>query len=96
MDLCDYNKVTLDHCTHCNSYWLDTGEMAMLTRLREDVPGMAFASRESRFMCPRCDIPMREYQFTNPGSLMIDHCPQCGGMYCESNELERALTVKGS
>ena len=66
MMLCQNQGVELDVCPNCSAHWFDPGELKQITGLLEDLPGLKYKSRKSRFICPNCDIPMREYVFVNP------------------------------
>ena len=86
MMLCQNQGVELDVCPNCSAHWFDPGELKQITGLLEDLPGLKYKSRKSRFICPNCDIPMREYVFVNPRNLLVDQCSKCNGILLETGE----------
>ena len=85
--------IEVDHCTYCNSFWLDKTELSTLLSIIVDIPSRALTSRESKIHCPHCSDKMREYVFKAPSNLLIDECQSCHGIYLENNELNRAFTI---
>ncbi|MFW5844978.1 MAG: zf-TFIIB domain-containing protein [Planctomycetota bacterium] len=86
--------VEVDVCPGCLATWYDDGELAALLRQARDVPGDRYRGRRSRYRCPHCDAVLTEYQFTNPGTLLVDECERCGGVLLEGGEIERAAAQR--
>ena len=93
MYVCYVGELALDHCAMCRSYWFDRSELMELCGTDQDVPGMPYRSRKSAYQCDGCKVPMREYVFINPHNLLVDHCDQCGSIYLEQGELNRAVEL---
>lgn len=93
MILCTCEGQQLDSCLTCRSYWFDVGELKAITGLFEDLPGLRFHHRPSKYTCPDCGIQMTEYVFKNPRNLLVDRCDQCKGIYLESGEIDRAIDI---
>ena len=91
MVLITSGDTALDFCLDCNSMWFDRGELKTLLHQRKDIPSDHLRSRGSRFDCPHCKIPMREFVFKNPHNLLVDSCPECHGVLMEEDEFERAM-----
>ena len=93
MTLLHIDGQELDQCLSCRGIWFDQGELKAITGLVEDVPGLKYHSRPSRYHCPTCGEQMTEYVFVNPHNLLVDYCESCGGVYLEAGELDRALDI---
>ena len=92
MRVVEFQGVELDVCDSCQSCWLDTGELRLLTQLETDIPGIDYETNVALHL-PSCpDVAMEEYQFKVPHNLLLDCCP-CNGIYCEAGELDRSLEL---
>jgi Zn-finger nucleic acid-binding protein len=89
------DEVDLDYCLYDRGFWFDDGELAKFTRLLKDVPGKRLRSRASRFACPICGDPMREFVFRAPFNLLVDACEKGHGVYLENGEFDWALKLAG-
>ncbi len=85
--------VEVDICPRCRSIWFDKNELSTYLLARKDVPGDIYHSRLSKYSCPHCIKPMREFCFINPHNLLVDKCEQCEGVFLEEGELDRAVRL---
>lgn len=97
-----YEVIETDFCPSCEGMFLHKGELERAEESRKnnytdevkaqpDVIAGAYemAKQESRplIKCPHCftEMERREYGYTS--QIMIDDCPNCGGMWLNKNEL---------
>ena len=93
--------VEIDYCPDCRGLWLDKDEIRMLAEksdtaldeLRHLVqegapPGPAKSSVERP--CPSCGEKLSLAVF---GSIYMEHCPLCEGLYLDRGELDKAMFV---
>ena len=90
--------IDTDVCEHCGGVWLDRLELARL----ED-PGNAFGDalvahlsqfppalidHSRRLRCPRHpSVVMRRRAHSPANPVEIDECPECGGVWLDTDEL---------
>ena len=82
--------VTLDFCGACKGLWFDAGEVADYFELARDIPDLDRAkatAKPTSLRCPKCGHDLQELQYSAPHSLMVDHCPQCGGIWLDQGEV---------
>ena len=91
--LCQNQGVELDVCPNCSAHWFDPGELKQITGLLEDLPGLKYKSRKSRFICPNCDIPDAGIRVCEPQEPLVDQCSKCNGILLETGELDRAVAI---
>lgn len=94
--------VEIDLCVGCSGIWLDRGELAQLReragfrdlrelkRLSEGNRAVPPSSHRVQLACPSCTgtlaaVPM--------GTVLIDACDHCEGIWLDRGELEEALSV---
>jgi Zn-finger nucleic acid-binding protein len=97
-----YEVIETDFCPKCEGMFLQKGELERAEESRKnnysdevkaqpDVIAGAYemAKQESRplIKCPNCfnEMERREYGYTS--QIMIDDCPNCGGIWLNKNEL---------
>lgn len=89
----DVDRVPLEYCRDCRSWWFDAAKLMHFTDLFEDISDGDFVDRASTLPCPVCEKPMREHQLRVNSNLMVHACPHRHGVYLEDGEFERALQV---
>lgn len=106
MGALDYLGVPIDLCPDCAGVWFDDGELARLATAAPaalealdarntpeleilNVPG-------SMKRCPRCDVHLRSYHYRYHSPVVIDSCPECGGIFVEDQELEAIYHIMES
>jgi uncharacterized protein len=101
LDRADFEGLEVDLCPSCGGLWLDRGEItraarlpeAELTRLRTLVsqanPAAPLDS-ENSVPCPACLGMLAEFTL---GSVRVDCCSACHGIFLDRGELEEALVA---
>jgi len=99
LDRATFEGLEVDLCPRCGGLWLDRGEItraarlpeAELTRLRglltED-GGPPPLPTESAVPCPACAGSLSEVVL---GTVHVDYCGSCHGIFLDRGELEAAL-----
>jgi Zn-finger nucleic acid-binding protein len=92
--------VTVDRCSACSGIWFDAQELSQL--LAEEARHVASLLRgnpaaeaggKSRF-CPRENAKLlRVYSAINR-SVIVDACPQCGGIWLDGGEFEKLFAAR--
>jgi len=92
--------VEIDSCTFCDGTFLDSGELAKIVGLQEDLPDGIKIHLEplrdrgagERLICPRCtDTDMEPYHFSVRSTLILDVCPKCRGIWLDTEELKKVI-----
>ncbi len=94
--------IALDWCDLCDGIWLDPGELARLSRTTVDIPNLLPKPAPARThessktpQCPRCNVPLEEILYEQAGSLQVDRCPGCHGLWLERGELQEIYDAAG-
>jgi uncharacterized protein len=90
--------VDTDVCESCGGLWLDSHELARFDRpevvfgdalvahLRQFPPPLI--DHSLRLRCPRHpDVVMLRRPYASRVAVEIDHCPECGGVWLDTDEL---------
>jgi len=91
--LIDVSGVTIDTCLECGSFWFDEGELKVLTKKTQDIPGEELPQEESKYQCPICHTMMKQHRFQTGFELLVDKCTDNHGVYLEKGELKGALDI---
>jgi len=86
--------IETDGCPSCGGVWLDKGELhqlaksseALRTLARTFVPGTPRAVQKPNGMCPRCEEPLKPFEFDQFRGVRLDRCKKCGGMWLDHGE----------
>ncbi|MCP4469062.1 MAG: hypothetical protein GY813_20245 [Halieaceae bacterium] len=95
--------VEVDYCQQCGGLWLDEGELQELAKH----PAKVLSAVESLVLthprptdgmkahqpCPACQGPLMTVTF---GPTIIESCSNCGGVFLDHGELEKAIEAFGS
>jgi Zn-finger nucleic acid-binding protein len=104
LDRATFEGLEVDLCPRCGGLWLDRGEItraarlpeAELTRLRgllTEGGGPPPLPTDSVVPCPACAGTLSEVTL---GSVHVDYCGSCHGVFLDRGELEAALgAVRG-
>ena len=101
LDRATFEGLEVDLCPRCGGLWLDRGEITRAARLPEtelmrlrslltDVGGPPPLATESAAACPACDGKLSEVVL---GSVHVDYCGKCHGIFLDRGELEEALVA---
>lgn len=88
--------VEIDICPVTKGLWLDLGELAVLTGLEVDLPYFHQAvasSRETLWPSPSAPCKLREMRFDPSHEVVIDYCPQSGGVWLDAGELDKLKAI---
>jgi Zn-finger nucleic acid-binding protein len=96
--------VNADICPSCSGMFLDKGELEIieqtltdnyknnLSNLPDDIDeAYAMAKQKSApaVTCPKCSTEMERKEYGYSSQIMIDRCPNCGGIWLNQNELQQ-------
>ncbi len=88
--------VEVDYCDKCGGIWLDKGEIFHFTKRRKELAETLKAAlqqgRTTKRKCPKTGEVMQEIPLLD-GELIIDFCPNTGGMWFDKGELKKTLTA---
>jgi Zn-finger nucleic acid-binding protein len=88
--------VEIDICPITKGIWLDLGELRVLTGLEADLPFFAEAvaqSIETVWPSPVAPCRLREISFHPDYRVLIDYCPQSGGIWLDRGELDKLKQI---
>ena len=88
--------VEVDICPVTKGIWLDLGELRVIPRLSADLPYFAQAmatSRETIWPSPSANCRLREARFHPQHQVIIDYCPQSGGIWLDRGELDKLQAI---
>ena len=92
----EHQGVKVDFCRSCGGSWFDFGEVSQYFLLKQDIPDdaepiLSFRYKSFRKTCPRDQQDLKEFSYT--GSLLIDVCPTCKGIWLDSGEVRKLEQV---
>jgi Zn-finger nucleic acid-binding protein len=101
LDRADFEGLEVDLCPSCGGLWLDRGEITRAARLPEtelrrlrDLIGAANPAApigsENHIPCPACPGLLAEFSL---GSIRVECCSACHGIFLDRGELEEALSA---
>ena len=93
--------IDVDICEKCGGIFLDRGEMFKINNELKNLQEIGkyldkyasesgFVSVDDREMrvCPVCGVVMKK-DYVADGSVLIDSCEKCGGIFLDRGELEK-------
>ena len=90
------NGVLIDFCPQCEGIWLDKGEIFYFTKapryLDWKIKEALKNSKPSSRVNPHTQAPLVELSLS--GDLIIDYCPETGGIWLDKGELQRLPSVR--
>ncbi|MBC8131528.1 MAG: zf-TFIIB domain-containing protein [Deltaproteobacteria bacterium] len=101
LDRATFEGLEVDLCPRCGGLWLDRGEITRaarlpaeeITRLRgllTQAGGPPPLPTTHLVPCPACDGKLSEVTL---GSVHVDYCGACHGIFLDRGELEEALVA---
>jgi Zn-finger nucleic acid-binding protein len=92
-----HHGIEVDRCPACNGRWLDHGELDQLEATvpsteEERVATIEYSPRESGLACPKCDQPMRTFNYRAYG-LELDVCQHQHGFWLDGGEDGRVRDI---
>lgn len=96
-------SVMVDACPICNGVWLDRGELEKIEETFErdhsgelsripDYVGRAYEEarqkKRGELLCPVCQVRMEAAEYAYCSQIMIDRCPECGGVWLDRGEVD--------
>ena len=97
--LIPYEGLRIQNCPGCGGYWLDAAkldtvlkkrEIEMPPEVQEKMLEIAAASDSKQALaCMMCGTMMKKRPFRAVPEVVLDHCPKCGGVWCDKGELEK-------
>lgn len=101
LDRAEFEGLEVDLCPRCGGLWLDRGEItraarlpaAEIDRLRgllKETSGPPPLATSHLVPCPACEGRLAEVLL---GSVHVDYCSNCHGIFLDRGELEQALAA---
>ena len=101
LDKSTVGDIEVDLCPKCGGLWLDYGEVAKLavlpeaeiTPLKELLKGAGGpppVPSDTKLPCPVCPGQLKEVVL---GSIHVDYCTKCKGLFLDKGELEAAIVA---
>jgi Zn-finger nucleic acid-binding protein len=92
-----HHGIEVDRCPACNGRWLDHGELDQLEATvssteEERVATIEYSPRESGLACPKCDQPMKAFNY-RAYDLELDVCQQQHGLWLDGGEDGRVRDI---
>src|SRR5262245_43809266 len=84
--------VKTHRCTRCRGMWFDAGELAKFNRFDSDFPLRPDNPCQGKFTsvhCPSCNSFLTCMPYTAGGSLKVDRCISCKGVWLDASEIEK-------
>ena len=99
MIVVEYEKIELDYCMSCCGLWFDAGELDLLLEAAGQdellpsttAPDKHTQIKEQKRKCPTCGKTMGKMHFGDTPPVMVDVCPQGGGIWFDGGELHQIL-----
>lgn len=99
LDRATFQGLEVDLCPKCGGLWLDRGEITRAAKLPEDElarlrglltgqPGPPPVPTPNKAPCPACPGTLAEVVL---GTVHVDYCGKCHGIFLDRGELEDAL-----
>ncbi len=92
--------ITLESCERCHGQWMEPDDLKAIieaTVILETGPavrtGIDLTDVVEDAPCPRCGVAMRPFNYAGDSGVVLDKCPNCGGLWLDDGDLERVLTV---
>ena len=82
-------------CPFTGGVWCDKGQLAEICQTPEDLRAIFPARSVTDCACPRgCSGRLVERQYSKmDGTLLLDQCPACQGIYLDAGELSAVLAL---
>jgi len=90
-----HRHVQMDRCPRCGGLWFDCDELARFNRFDSDFPLRREAKTSGQMTslkCPRCGSILSRIAYTHGGSVYVDRCISCKGVWLDRGEIE---TIRG-
>ena len=91
-------SLVVDGCDQCGGVWFDVNELGALALGGKQSVGWAeqlfepppsdhqVVVEEAR--CPKCGVPLYEFEFKHTSGVRLNACPRCKGIWVDDRELE--------
>ena len=90
--------VEIDFCPDCKGIWLDKGEIFYFTKkpseIQKELDEAIKLGKPSDGICPRTGKNMEGIKLLN-GKLILDYSPSSGGIWFDSDELNKLISLFG-
>lgn len=99
-----FHGLALDVCPQCAGIWFDQDELSALLNndprclieLEEKTvptPNHQTFGGPTRIECPDCSESLDEYHYLYSSSLILNSCPECGGIWVQEGELKKLIEI---
>lgn len=90
--------IVVDGCDACGGLWFDANELGQLASAGQQTVAWAEQVFEPAALeerpdgggagCPKCGVPLYEFEFRHTPGVKLDACPQCRGIWVDDRELD--------
>ena len=100
LDAVEVENVRVDRCPACSGIWFDAQELGQLLAQNAwptDFLHRGDATPESSGkggVCPRDAAPLLRAYSAMDRSVILDTCPDCGGIWLDDGEYEKLLAAR--
>jgi Zn-finger nucleic acid-binding protein len=101
----EYDDVEVGVCPDCKGEWLAAGELETVAEHHqekftpEEIASLDAVNKEifttaecehDQLRCPECaNVEMKHFNYGETSGLILDKCPECGGIWTDKGELEK-------
>ncbi|MBE0535769.1 MAG: rhomboid family intramembrane serine protease [Phycisphaerae bacterium] len=101
--------IAVETCPSCDGIWFEPGAFLPVAQALADktnsTADLTFlfkprqvqeAISDTRRLCPRCTVSLRNFNYGYDSNILLDKCPQCGGVWTDRGEIRQvAAHLKG-
>ncbi|MDD5136637.1 MAG: zf-TFIIB domain-containing protein [Candidatus Omnitrophica bacterium] len=88
-----FGPIVFEKCPNCRGFFLDYDEVKNPVIKRLLISGKNRKDRgyldRLKILCPKCKVLMGKKRGGFKGGLLLDVCPECGGVWFDYDELEK-------
>lgn len=92
--------VEVDRCKSCHGIWCDRNELELLLNQSKWRLGKLTGSKRrdeynlAKGDCPRDAASLIRVSSVDSPEVVLDSCPECGGLWLDGGELDRLLEAR--
>ncbi len=95
-----HGDIVMERCEMCGGRFLAPEDLRAILDLIH-LPAQGPARRQGIDLtdvsedapCPHCDGAMEPFNYAGDSGIILDKCPNCGGLWLDNGDLERVLAV---
>lgn len=86
-------KQTIDRCQVCAGIWCDAEELSALAGTPADLPTGVPELDGLPAACPHCKQSLMRRYYNHHGTVVVDFCDQCRGVWLDDGELKQIVLL---